>query len=160
MQTSSSKPATLNGKGLRIAIILARYNDAIGGELLKNTHATLLEYGVGESDINTLRVPGALELPLAAKIVAKTGKYHAIIALGVIIKGETAHFEHVCEQSLRGLMDVGLQTETPVIFGIITALTEAQANDRADSDKLNKGREYAETAIEMAGLNKQSNLRA
>jgi len=152
MKTSTSKPATINGKGLRIAIILARYNDAIGGELLKNTHATLIEHGVGESNIKVLRVPGALELPLAAKIVAKEKNYDAIIALGVVIKGETAHFEHVCEQSLRGLMDVGLQTETPVIFGVITALTEAQAHDRADSDKLNKGREYAKTAIEMAGI--------
>jgi len=154
MKTSSSKPSTLNGKGLRIAIILARYNDTIGGELLKNTHATLIEHGVEESDIKALRVPGALELPLAAQIAAKTKKYHAIIALGVVIKGETAHFEHVCEQSLRGLMDVGLQTGTPVIFGVITALTEAQARDRADADKLNKGREYAETAIEMAGIKK------
>jgi 6,7-dimethyl-8-ribityllumazine synthase len=152
MKPPSSKPTTLNGKGLRMAIILARYNDSIGEELLKNTHATLIEHGVEESDIKTLRVPGALELPLAAQIAAKEKNYDAIIALGVVIKGETAHFEHVCEQSLRGLMDIGLQTETPVIFGVITAFTEAQARDRADADKLNKGREYAETAIEMAGV--------
>jgi 6,7-dimethyl-8-ribityllumazine synthase len=152
MKTSSSKPSALNGKYLRIAIILARYNDSIGSELLKNTHDTLVEHGVGESNIKVLRVPGALELPLAALIIAKEKIYDAIIALGVVIKGETAHFEHVCEQSLRGLMDVGLETETPVVFGVITAMNEAQARERANKDKLNKGREYAETAIEMAGI--------
>jgi 6,7-dimethyl-8-ribityllumazine synthase len=152
MKLSTSNPQNLNGKNLRIAIILARYNDAIGEELLKNTHDTLIEHGVAESNIKTFRVPGALELPLTAKLIAKKKNFDAIIALGVVIKGETAHFEHVCEQSLRGLMDVGLMTETPVIFGVITALNEKQARDRADKDKLNKGREYAETAIEMAGL--------
>lgn len=154
MKTASSKPVKLEGKGLRIAIILARYNDGIGGELLKNTCATLVRHGVGESDVKIIRVPGALELPLAAKLAAKTGKFHAIIALGVVIKGDTPHFEHVCRESLRGLMDVGLQTETPVVFGVITALNEQQARDRAEKSKLNKGREYAETAIEMAGLAK------
>ena len=152
MKTSQSQPANLNGKGLRIAIILARYNDGIGSELLKNTHETLIGHGVKESDIKVLRVPGALELPLAAKLAAGTGKFDAIIALGVVIKGETPHFEHVCRESLHGLMNVGLKTEVPVVFGVITALNVAQAQERAEKGKLNKGREYAETAIEMAGI--------
>ena len=141
----------LNGKNLRIAIILARYNDGIGSVLLKNTHETLLSRGVKESSVKVIRVPGALELPLAAKLAAKKKVFDAIIALGVVIKGETPHFEHVCRESLRGLMDVGLETKTPVIFGVITALNVAQARERADKNKLNKGREYAEAAIEMAG---------
>ena len=150
MKTSSSKPTNRSGKGLRIAIILARYNDGIGSVLLKNTHETLRHHGVKDSDIKLLRVPGALELPLAAKLAAKTKNFDAIIALGVVIKGETPHFEHVCRESLRGLMDAGLETEIPVIFGVITALNVAQAQERADKGKLNKGREFAETAIEMA----------
>jgi len=156
MKTPSSKPVKLNGKNLRIAIILPRYNDAIGNELLQNTYATLIKHGVVESDIKIFRVPGALELPLTSKIIAKTKKFDAIIALGVVIKGESAHFEHVCAQSLRGLMDVELETETPVIFGVITALTKNQACERADKKKLNKGREFAESAIEMARIKKMS----
>jgi len=152
MKTAQSQPTNLNGKGLRIAIILSRYNDGIGSELLKNTHETLLSHGVKERDIKVLRVPGALELPLAAKLAAKTKNFDAIIALGVVIKGETPHFEHVCRESLRGLMDAGLETEIPVIFGVITALNVAQARERAEKGKLNKGREYAETAIEIAGF--------
>ena len=151
MKTPSSKPK-LSGKSMRIAIILARYNDGIGGELLKNTRAALISHGVKASDIKVVRVPGAMELPLAAKLAARANNCDAIIALGVVIKGETAHFEHVCRESLRGLMDVGLETLTPVIFGVITAYSVAQARERADKNKLNKGREYAETAIEMAGL--------
>ena len=152
MKTSQSHPGKLNGKSLHIAIILSRYNDGIGSKLLKNTHETLITHGVKESDIKIMRVPGALELPLAAKLAAKTKNFDAIIALGVVIKGETPHFEHVCRESLRGLMDAGLETETPVIFGVITALNEKQARERADKNKLNKGREYAEAAIQMAKL--------
>jgi 6,7-dimethyl-8-ribityllumazine synthase len=151
MKTASSSPK-LNGKDLRIAIILARYNDSIGMELYENALATLLKHQVQPENIKLIRVPGALELPLAAKLAAKTRKYGAIIALGVVIKGETSHYELVCENSHRGLMDAGLETGTPVIFGVITALNEQQARERADKDKLSKGREYAQSALEMAQI--------
>ena len=152
MKLPSSNPTKLQGKNLRIAIILPRFNDSLGNILLNNTHETLLRRGVQGKNITLFRVPGALELPLTAKILAKKKKYDAIIALGVVIKGDTPHFEHVCTQCHRGLMDVGLETETPVIFGVITALNEQQARDRVEKKRLNKGRQYAETAIELANL--------
>jgi 6,7-dimethyl-8-ribityllumazine synthase len=157
MKTGSSKPEKLNGKGLRIAIILSRYNDSIGAELLRNTRETLMANGVVESDISILRVPGALELPLTAKLVAKK-KYDAIITLGVIIRGETYHFELVANETYRGLMTISLENEIPVIFGVIAANTAEQAKDRVSKSKFNKGKEYAESAIEMAMILNQTNL--
>lgn len=152
MKINSSKAQISNAKNLKIAVILSRFNDSLGNELYENTLQTLKKQGVKAGNIKLIRVPGALELPLAAKLLAKQKKFHAIIALGVVIKGETPHFEHVCTQSQRGLMDVQLQTEIPVIFGVITANTVKQAKDRVEKSKLNKGKEFAESAIEMAAL--------
>jgi len=152
MKLTSSKSQTGNAKNLKIAIILSRFNDSLGNELYENTLQTLKKHGVSAGNIKLVRVPGAMELPLAAKLLAKQKKFQAIIALGVVIKGETPHFEHVCTQSQRGLMDVQLQTEVPVIFGVITANTLKQATDRIEKSKLNKGKEFAESAIEMAAL--------
>ena len=152
MKLISSRPQISNSKNLKIAIILSRFNDSLGNELYENTLQTLKKHGVSAGNIKLVRVPGAMELPLAAKLLAKQKKFQAIIALGVVIKGETPHFEHVCTQSQRGLMDVQLQTEVPVIFGVITANTLKQATDRIEKSKLNKGKEFAESAIEMAAL--------
>jgi len=152
MKINSSKAQISNAKNLKIAVILSRFNDSLGNELYENTLQTLKKQGVKAGNIKLIRVPGALELPLAAKLLAKQKKFHAIIALGVVIKGETPHFEHVCTQSQRGLMDVQLQTEIPVIFGVITANTVKQAKDRVEKSKLNKGKEFSESAIEMAAL--------
>ncbi len=140
------------GKNLKIAIILARYNDHLGSQLLKNTLENLQKQGVQQKNISVVRVPGALEAPLMAEVLAKTKKYQALIALGVVIKGETAHFKHVCAQSYRGLMDVSLKNHLPVIFGILTVLNEKQARERIDKKRMNKGLEYAEAALEMAGI--------
>lgn len=145
----------LDGKDMNIAIILSRFNDSIGNRLHNNVVDELQNLNVDESDIRAVRVPGALELPLAAQELAKTRKYDAIIALGVVIRGETFHFELVCQESHRGLMDVSLKTKTPVIFGVITAENEQQAVARAEADQMNKGKEYARAAIEMALLMKQ-----
>lgn len=150
MKLASSTSHKLNGKYLRIAIILPRFNDSQGNILCENTHATLLKHGVNKNNIKLVRVPGALELPLTAKLLAKQKEYDAIIALGVVIKGETPHFDHVCTESQRGLMNVSLETELPIIFGIITALNLKQAMDRVQKNKLNKGKEFAQSAIEMA----------
>lgn len=155
MKVASSTMDQLDGKDMNIAIILSRFNDSIGNRLHNNVVDELQNLNVDESDIRAVRVPGALELPLAAQELAKTRKYDAIIALGVVIRGETFHFELVCQESHRGLMDVSLKTKTPVIFGVITAENEQQAVARAEADQMNKGKEYARAAIEMALLMKQ-----
>jgi 6,7-dimethyl-8-ribityllumazine synthase len=151
-QSQSSTP--LDGKGLKIAIILSRFNDSLGNILLENTLDTLKKLNVSEKNIQITKVPGALELPLTAKLIATKQKPDAIIALGIVIKGDTSHYDHVCTETHRGLMKVSLKTETPVVFGVITAFTKKQAVDRVEKNKLNKGKEYAETAVEMAILKK------
>jgi 6,7-dimethyl-8-ribityllumazine synthase len=144
----------LDGKNLKITIIQSRFNDSLGNILLENTLETLKKLNVTEKNIQVLKVPGALELPFTAKLVALKQKPDAIIALGIVIKGDTSHYDHVCTETHRGLMKVTLKTETPVVFGVITAFTEKQVVDRVQKTKLNKGKEYAETAIEMALLKK------
>ncbi len=150
MKISHSSAPDLSGKNLRIAIVLCRYNDHIGEELFRNTEKELLASGVRKNNITLVRVPGALEAPLAVQFLAEKKQFHGIITLGAVIKGATAHFEHVCTETYRGLMDVSLRTRTPVIFGILTVQNERQALERASEKKLNKGKEYAEAAIEMA----------
>ena len=155
MKLSGSKSATLNGKKYRYGIILSRYNDHLGSELLKNTHANLLKNGAKEKNIEIFRVPGALEIPVTANLLALQDKYDVIIALGVVVKGETPHFDLVARECYRGLMDISLCSDTPIIFGVLTVNNEKQAKDRVSKAKLNKGKEYAETAIEMATLIKR-----
>lgn len=155
MKIESSTPEDLNGKGFKIAIILSRFNDSIGSKLVDNVVETLKSKDVDESDISITLVPGALEIPIVAKQLAQKKQYDVIIALGVIIRGETYHFELVAHESHRGLMDTSLQTDTPIIFGIITAENADQAIARAEKNAMNKGKEYAESALEMARLIKQ-----
>lgn len=152
MKTSKSTAEKLNGKPYKFAIILSRYNDDIGKELLKNTMDTLLKHGTRERHIELFRVPGALEIPVVANALALKDKFDAIICLGVVIKGETPHFELVARECYRGLMDISLCSDTPIIFGVLTTNNLRQAQDRASKKKLNKGKEYAESAIEMAML--------
>ena len=155
MQTSKSTPATLNGKPYKFAIILSRYNDEIGNELLKNTHESLLTNGTKIKNIKLFRVPGALEIPIIANTLALKNKFDAIIALGVVIKGETPHFDLVTRECYRGLMDISLCSDTPIIFGVLATNNLKQAKDRSAKSKMNKGREFAEAAIEMAALLKR-----
>jgi|WetSurMetagenome_2_1015567.scaffolds.fasta_scaffold90657_2 6,7-dimethyl-8-ribityllumazine synthase len=153
MKITSSDPITEGEKKhLRIAIILPHFNDSLGQILCDNTHATLIQNEIAEKNIKLFRVPGALELPLTAKLLAKMKTFDAIIALGIVIKGETPHFEHVCTEAHRGLTNVALETEIPIICGVITALDEKQADDRVQKTKLNKGKDFALSAIEMALL--------
>lgn len=149
MKTSKSKP-NINGRAYRIAIILARYNDELGHELMENTKASLMQNGVLEKMIDVYRVPGALELPLAAKAIANQKMHQAIIALGIVIRGETAHFDHVSKESHRGLMSVQLEKKIPIIFGVLTVNDIDQAKARVNKDQLNKGDEYSTAALEMA----------
>lgn len=142
-------PKRLDGSGLRIAIISARWNEFVGSRLLKGARSALTGCGVADSDITTVEVPGAFELPFAAKRMAETGDYDAIVCLGTVIRGETPHFDFVAGEAARGIMQVGLDTGIPVTFGVITADNDEQAIDRAGGRKGNKGTEAAEAAVEM-----------
>jgi 6,7-dimethyl-8-ribityllumazine synthase len=144
----AQKRGSLQGRGLTIGIVAARYNQAIVDTLLEGALATLKEHGARAAPI--LSVPGSYELPIAAQALADKGDVDAVICLGCVIKGETAHFEHVAEAAAKGILDVSLETGVPCIFGVLTTYTEEQARRRAD-----KGSEAAETAIEMANLLKQ-----
>lgn len=130
----------LDGSKAYIVIILSEFNKKIGEELLKNTIKELEQ--LGTKDIEVIRVPGALEIPLTAKKVIEKKSPDAIIALGVVIKGKTAHFEHVSRESVHGIMDVSLETGTPIIQGILTTYDEKQAKNRTIL-----GKEYAQAAL-------------
>ena len=145
MGVKGEQRATLDGKGLVIGIVAARYNQEIVDALLQGAMATLEEHGAEARPI--LSVPGSYEIPVAAQALADAGEVDAVICLGCVIKGETAHFEHVAEAAARGILDVSLETGVPCIFGVLTTYTEEQARARMD-----KGRECAEVAIEMANL--------
>lgn len=155
MRISKLKKEKLSGHNLKIAIIFSEFNSEIGSILLKNTEKSLINLGVTKKDLTIVSVPGALETPLIAKILAENRKYDAIITLGIILEGETAHFDIVSTQSYQGLMQVALETKVPIIFGILTCKTIKQAQDRAAENKLNKGLEFAQTAIKMAKLQKK-----
>lgn len=131
------------GKNIKVAIILPRFNDKLGEQLLHNTEVALRKLGTTKTQI--YRVPGALELPFAALKIAKKKKYDAIIALGIVIRGETKHFELVTQTAYQGLMEVTLDEDTPIIFGVLAVENEKQARAR-----LNKGKEFAQAAVEMA----------
>jgi len=149
---SSSAMPDLDGKGLRIAIIGARFNDHIVTKLRDGALRGLERLGVADNDIMESWVPGAFELPLAAKVLAQTGKVDAIICLGTVIKGDTPHFDYVCGEAARGIQDAQLATGIPVMFGVLTVNTEQQAIDRSGPGIDNKGDEAAVGAIEMALL--------
>ena len=142
-------------KNLRIAIIQSKFNREICERLLAGALGCLKENGLGENDIIVVKVPGAFEIPLTAEKLAKQKKYDAIICLGAVIKGETAHVEYISKAVTDGILQTGLTHDTPVIFGVLTAYTEEQAEARAGEKENNKGWEAAEAAIEMANLLKK-----
>ena len=150
----------MNGSGFRFAIIVSSWNDAITSKLLDGALEALEKTGVQESDVEIFRVPGSYEIPLIALKAAKTGKFDALICLGTIIRGETPHFEYVASEVAKGISQVAIQIELPVIFGIVTADNIEQAMNRAGIKLGNKGYEAAMTAVEMANLCKsiQENL--
>lgn len=133
-------------------IILSRFNDFIGSKLLSGAVDELKRHGVSEDNIDIVKVPGAFEIPLAALKFAKTGKYNAVITLGAIIKGATAHFDYVSAELSKGIAQVSMQTEIPVIFGVLTTDNIEQAIERAGTKAGNKGSDAAKAAIEMANL--------
>lgn len=139
----------------KFCIILSRFNDFIGSKLLSGALDELKRHGVNPDNIDVVRVPGAFEIPLAALKCAKTKKYNAIITLGAIIKGATAHFDYVSAELSKGIASVSLRTEVPVIFGVLTTENIEQAIERAGTKAGNKGADAAKSAIEMANLLKQ-----
>ena len=146
---SAGAAADLDGAGLKLAVVVSRYNAPLCERLLAGALGELASLGVSPADIDTVRVPGALEIPLALQWLAQSGRYDALIALGAVIRGETYHFEIVSNESSRGLMDVQLETGVPVANGILTTENEAQADAR-----ISKGAEAARVAVEMARLHK------
>ena len=140
-------PSTRAGH-LRVGIVLARFNPAIGDALLAGAARALSEAGVADSAITIATVPGALEAPLALQRMAQTGDYDALIALGAVIRGDTYHFEIVANESAAGVASVQLEFGIPIGHGILTTDTDAQASERADT----KGRDAALAALEMANL--------
>lgn len=142
----------LTTNGERFCIILARFNDFIGSKLLEGAIDELQRHGVDNEDIDVVRVPGAFEIPVVAKRCAKSGKYSAIITLGAVIKGATSHYDYVCAEVSKGVAAVSLETEVPVIFGVLTTDNIEQAIERAGTKAGNKGADAAKSAIEMANL--------
>ena len=142
----------LIGEGLRIALVVGRFNDLFSSRLLSGAQDALARHGVDLASVDVAFVPGAFEIPLVAHKLATSGRYDAIVALGVIIRGGTPHFEYVASEASKGVAKVSLDTGVPVLFGIITADTIEQAVERAGTKAGNKGWEAAEAAIEMANL--------
>jgi 6,7-dimethyl-8-ribityllumazine synthase len=142
----------LIGTGLSVAIVVSRFNELISNKLLEGAKDALLRHDVSHQNIEICWVPGAWELPLAAKEFALSGKYDAIIALGAVIRGDTPHFDYVAGEVSKGLALVGMEQRTPVLFGVLTCDTLEQALLRAGSKAGNKGADCACGAIEMANL--------
>jgi len=145
----------LSGKGLKIGIVAARFNDFITSRLVDGALDGLQRHGVAEADIEIVRVPGAYEIPLAARMFAQSRKFNAIICLGAVIRGATPHFEYVSSEVSKGVASVSLETGLPVIFGVLTTDTIEQAIERAGTKSGNKGWDAALSAIEMANVMKQ-----
>ena len=145
----------LIAEGLRFGIIVGRFNEFIGGKLLSGALDAISRHGGSDDDVDLVWVPGAFEIPVVAKKMAKSGKYDAIICLGAVIRGATPHFDMVAGEVTKGIALVGLETGLPVIFGVLTTDSIEQAIERAGTKGGNKGFDAAVTAIEMANLLKQ-----
>ena len=141
-----------DGRGRRVAVVAGRFNEYVTKHLVEGCLDTLERHGVPRDRVDLVWVPGAFEIPTAARRLAKRGDVDAIIALGCVIRGETPHFDHICRETARGVAEIGRRTGVPTIFGVLTVDTLEQAIERAGAKLGNKGREAAEAAIEMANL--------
>ena len=142
----------LNGQGLRVAVVVARFNELVTRPLLNAAIGTLTRYGVVDDDINVVWVPGAFELPVVAKSLAKTSRFDAIVCLGAVIRGETGHYDMGASNAARGISQVGVDTGVPTIFGVLTTENMDQALNRAGGKAGNMGANAAAAAIETARL--------
>jgi len=142
----------LSAEGFRFAIVASRWNDSLVSRLIEGALDALEEFSVDRDTVEILRVPGSFEIPLCALKAAESGKFDAVICLGVIIRGETPHFEYIAAEVARGIGEAGMKTGVPSLFGIITAENVDQANDRAGVKLGNKGFEAATAAVELVNL--------
>jgi len=151
-----SMPKIIEGKiiakGMKFAVAASRFNDFISSRLIDGAVDALTRAGADEKDIQLFKVPGAFELPITAKKLAKSGRYDAVICVGAVIRGATPHFEYVSAEVSKGIASVGLETEIPVSFGVLTTDTIEQAIERAGAKAGNKGWDAAMAAIEMVDL--------
>jgi len=156
LRSENSQPATeqkaLSAKGFRFAIVASRWNDSIVSRLLAGARDALEELSADENAVEILRVPGSFEIPLCALKAAESGNFDAVICLGVIIRGETPHFDYIAAETARGIGEASLKTGVPLLFGVITADNIEQAIDRAGEKLNNKGYEAARAAVELANL--------
>lgn len=141
-----------DGAGRRFAIVVARFNEFITSKLLEGCENTLHRHGVRPEQIDVIWVPGAFEIPTAAREIARKKLADAIVCLGCVIRGSTAHYDHVCQQAAKGIAEVGRRTGVPTIFGVLTCDTLEQAIERAGTKMGNAGRSAAMAALEMASL--------
>jgi 6,7-dimethyl-8-ribityllumazine synthase len=139
-------------RGRRFAVAVSRFNEPVTSRLLDGALAAFRRHGVAEDDLEVAWTPGAFELPLVALRLARSDQFDAVVCLGAVIRGETPHFEHVAGEAARGIQRVGLDTQVPCIFGVLTTDTLEQALDRAGGEHGNKGWDAAMAAMEMAGL--------
>ncbi|MCX5833416.1 MAG: 6,7-dimethyl-8-ribityllumazine synthase [Deltaproteobacteria bacterium] len=139
-------------KGMRFGIVASRFNDFISAKLIEGALDALTRAGADEKDITIAKVPGAFEIPLVAKRMARSGKVDAVICLGAVIRGATPHFEYISAEVSKGIATVALETEVPVVFGVITTDTIEQAIERAGTKSGNKGFDAALSAVEMVDL--------
>lgn len=145
-------PANLDATGLHFAVVVARFNHLVSARLLEGCRETFLEMGGANDDLHVAWVPGAFEIPQAARVLARTGRYDAIVTLGSVIRGGTPHFDYVCDGVTDGVREVMRDTNVPVAFGVLTVNDIDQAMDRAGGCEGNKGADVTRAAIEMANL--------
>ena len=143
---------SLQGEGLKVAVVVARFNDFITSRLLEGAISALSQHGVADDDVTVVSVPGSFEVPFVAKRLAAANKHDAVVCLGAVIRGETDHYEHVAGEAAKGIAAAGMASGVPVIFGILTTDTVEQAINRAGGKSGNHGYSAAVTAIEMANL--------
>jgi 6,7-dimethyl-8-ribityllumazine synthase len=139
-------------KSVKIAVVVSKFNSEITEGLLKGALAELKKHSIAEDSIKIFHIPGAFEIPLTAKMLCKSKNYSAVICLGAVIKGETAHFEYISDVVSKAIMQLNLEYNIPVTFGVLTAYTDEQAIKRSSDDENNKGREAAAAALEMIGM--------
>lgn len=144
--------AQLIGTGLKVGVVVGRFNELITSKLLGGAIDGLKRHGVEDADIDIAWVPGAFEIPFISKKLAESKKYDAIIGLGTVIRGSTSHYDYVCNEAAKGIASVSLETGIPVIFGVVTTENIEQAIERAGTKSGNKGYDAAVSAIEMANL--------
>ena len=152
MAETTKHEGSLDAGGKRFALVVSRYNEFFSARLLSGAEDCLVRHGAAPEDIEVYRVPGAFELPLVGRKAAETGRFHAVVCLGAVLRGQTPHFDFVAAEAAKGIARVGMETGVPTIFGVITAETVEQAVDRSGARTGNRGAEAALAAIEMANL--------